>query len=244
MTEQEVREWLDKANKQLLAEIEQSIPVRFSFWTKDYFGCQFHKNEDGVQCEVEVYYEEPLSQAKIAHELLHAKTSIVLGDNAIMFAIENQTIPFKYLMKKENASQIVNACEHVIFFPDFLDMGYLEDDSFEPPKDLAKSFATIDELSTQKLKENGNYSIKKVFEYIALSFSFLFYPNEKRFKKQVKTLKQIDYPLFSIMSNLRRACTDCAIEPENKDFIQESYFDFANDLNKWFDKAFNGAVIF
>lgn len=243
MTEQDVRDWLDEANKQLLAEIEKTTPVKFTFWTENHFGCQVHKDENGVQCEVEVYYKEPLSQAKIAHELLHAKTSIVLGDNAIMFVIENQTIPFIYLMKNENASQIVNACEHVIFFPDYLDMGYQEDDSFEPPQNLAKSFATIDELSAYKLKENGNYSIKKVFEYLALSFSFLFYPNEKRFKKQVKTLKQIDYPLFSIMNNLRRACTDCTIVPENKDFIQESYFDFANGLNKWFDKAFKGAVI-
>lgn len=242
MTEQEIRNCLSNNNKKLLAEIEKKMPVKFSFWDKDCYACQVHKNENDEQCEVEIFYKEPLIQAKIAHELLHAKTSIILGDNAIMFAVENQSSIFEFLIQK-GASDIGNACEHVIFFPDLLDMGYHLVDSFEQPKDLSNSLVSIDNLRNHGLKENGHYSTEKVFEYLGLLFTFLFYPDEKRFKKQVKVLSKIDIPLFTIVNKLKKSCTDCDIVPNNKDFMQESYFNFANDLNKWLEKAFEGAVI-
>ena len=136
MEEKLIRAWLNGANQKLLAEVVSFTPVKFTLWEEDYFACQVHKDEQGNQCEAEVFYKEPLEQAKIVHELLHAKTSLILGDNGIMYDIPDQTRIFQYMMDKNNASAIVNACEHVIFFPDYLAMGFEEADSFEQPKDL------------------------------------------------------------------------------------------------------------
>ena len=211
-------------------------------WDEDYFACQVHKDKQGNQREAEVFCKEPLSQPKIAHELFHAKTSLILGDNGIMYAIPNQTKMFQYMMDKNNASNIVNACEHVIFFPDYLDMGFDEMDSFEQPHDLDARHRELKGLSGG-LKENGHYSPAKVFQYLGLVFSFYFYPNDRRFRTEVRQLKKIDYPLFMRIKKLRDACTDLAIVPENKDIIQDAYYDFAVDMNAWFDKAFKGAMI-
>lgn len=242
LDEQQVRSWLDKNNQTLISEIEMSVPVKFTHWDKDYFACQVHKNEEGEPCEVEVYYKEPLSQEKIAHEFLHAKTSLILGDNAVMFAVENQCVPFKFMMQIENASNIVNACEHNMFFPDYLEMGYKEEDSFEQPKELDKKYEEIEFLVTNGLKENGHYSIKRVFDYFGLVFTFLFYPNDDRFRRQVKQLRKVDVPLFLKLKKLKDDCSDILIEPGNKDFVQNAYFEFATDMNKWFAKAFEDAI--
>ena len=82
-----------------------------------------------------------------------------------------------------------------------------------------------------------------MFQYLGLVFSFFFYPNDRRFKKEVDQLKKIDFTLFSRIKKLKDACTDLEIVPENKDYIQEAYYDFAVDMNAWFEKAFKGAVI-
>lgn len=242
MTEQEMKQCLDPTIQHLLAEIETYVPVKFTQWEKDFYACQVHKDCNGAQKEAEVFYKEPLQQAKIAHELLHAKTSLILGDNAIMFGVENQCQLFQYFMSPENASNIVNVCEHVIFFPDYLEMGYSENDSFEQPTDLDKRMEELADLENHGLKENGHFSAQKVFLYLSLVFSFLFYPNEARFQKEIKKLRRINIPLFSVMNKLKRDCTDVKITPDNKDYIQHAYFEFANKLNEWMNKAFEGAV--
>lgn len=242
MDEQQIRAWLDENNQKLIKEIECSIPVKFTRWEKDYFACQVHKDDNGENFEVEVFYKEPLEQAKIAHELLHAKTCLTFGDNVIMFTIENQTVPFRYMMKGENASNILNTCEHNMFFPDYLDMGYKEEDSFEESNDLEKRYQELDKLSRSGLKKDGHYDSQRVFEYLGLAFSFLFYPNDKRFAKQVKQLRKIDITLFSRLNKLKRDCSNITITPDNKEFVQEAYLNFANEINKWFSKAFEGAV--
>lgn len=243
MTEQEIRSSLDPAIQELLSEIEMAVPVRYTKWDNDHFACQVHKNANGVQCEAEIFYKEPLDQAKIAHELLHAKTSIILGDNSIMFSVENQCQLFINFLSHENASNIVNVCEHIIFFPDYLDMGYEEEDSFEEPTDLDNMFQELDFLESDGLKENGHYSYKKLFLFLSLVFSFVFYPNENRFKREVKRLRKIDMPLFFIINNLKKACYNIAITPNNREHLQEAYRQFAEKMNEWMTKAFKGAVI-
>lgn len=242
MTEQDIRNWLDPEIKKLLLEVEAMVPVKFTLWGEDFFACQVHKDNYGVQCEAEIFYKEPITQAKLAHELLHAKTSLILGDNGIMFSVDNQCALFPYFLSHYNASNIINACEHNIFFPDYLDMGYAEDDSFEQPENLDKRMKELSYLETYGLKESGHYSSEKVFLYIGLVFSFLFYPGEKRFARVVKRLRKIDVPLFSIMMSLKLACSDLEIVPENKDFIQQSYLEFAKKMNAWMTNAFQGAV--
>lgn len=236
MEEQEIREWLDQNNRQLLSDIEAILPVRFTIWREDCYACQVHKDDVGKDSEAEIFYKEPISQPKIAHELLHVKTGLVLGNNGIMFTVPSPSIMLDALLS--NAEGIGNVCEHLIFFPDYLAMGYDEVDSFEPAEDLDDRLNELSGLARDGLKENGKYSQTKVSTYLGLIFSFLFYPNEKRFSKEIKQLKRIDFPLFSRINKLRIACKDLDIDPNNRAFIQRAYYDFAVEMNDWFMKAF------
>lgn len=236
----DIREWLDSNNRCLLEEIEKVIPVKFTLWGEESYACQVHQNCTGEDIEAEVFYKEPLSQPKFAHELLHVKTTIVLGNNRIMFSIDNQTIPFKTIMNS-NAQDISNVCEHIIFYPDYLDFGY-DEDSFEQPTDLDDRRDELSSLAREGLKTNGHYSPKKVSVYLSLIFTFLFYPIEDRFRNEVKVLRKIDFPLFSRINKLKIACTDLDIVSENREYIQDAYYEFAKDINEWFSKAFQGLV--
>lgn len=243
MNEQDLRAWLNQDIRELLTEIELTIPVRFTLWTKDFYACQVHKSEDSTLREVEIYYKVPLSQAKFAHELLHAKTSIILGDNTIMLSVERPSLPYVFLTTHEHMSNIGNVCEHNIFFPNYLAMGFAEEDSFEQPIDLEDLRSQLSFLSTHYLRENGRYSVNRVLNYLSLLFSFLFYPNDERFKKEVKQLRKIDVPLFSRVKKLKDICVNMEIIPDNRECLQDAYLDFANDMNDWLSKAFKSITL-
>ena len=228
---------LDAPCKQLLHEIEAIVPVKFTEWGKSNYGSQLHKNSDGSPREAEVFLRQPLEMSKIAHELLHMKVDLAMGDNNCMFAISNQHYWYTQIVSYDSAAHILNVCQHVIFFPDYLDMGYAEEDSFEDKELDVKKKADLQELTKTGLKTNGQYDISKVARYIALVFTMDFYPNENRFKKELKALRKKDNPLYSIIHELRRSCTNVEIDAGNRDYLQEAYFNFATKLNEWLKKV-------
>lgn len=234
MNEEELRVWLDTQNRQLLAEIEQNIPVRFTLWDKTFHACQVHKDDQGNHNVAEIFYREETSHAKIAHELLHAKTAIILGDGIALFDVPNKTSAYEGLLQGENAGGIVNACDHVIFFPEYIDMGYREEDSFEEYNPTDEALQLLDFLCNHRLRLGGRYDTNRVFQYISLAFSFYFYPNENRFMNEVNALRIIDRGLFRKLTILRNACTDLDIIPENKEYLDDAYREFGIEINRWF----------
>lgn len=235
MDENEIRAWLNPKNQQLLSEIESKIPVKFTLWEKDYFGCQVHKNEQGEHCEVEIYVKKNLSQAKIAHELLHAKVDLVLGDGYELFNVENKTKALEDLLSGDGAGNIVNACEHLIFYHDFIDMGFSENDMFENDCLSDEARKMLDNLHEHGLKLGLNYDINRVFQYLSLAFSLCFYPNEKKFEEEIKILKDINSVLFSKVNTLKKTCVDLEITPENKVVLADAYNQFSKGMNSWFN---------
>lgn len=233
MDESQLRTWLDTNNQKLLVEIEieYKIPVKFTLWEKDSYGCQVHKNEQGAKCEVEVYYKEPPTQAKIAHELLHAKVDLVLGDGITLFDVPNMTKTHQGLL--QNADQIVNACEHYIFFPEYLDMGYLEKDSFEEYETSDKFRERLESLCQHGLKQGLKYNIDRVFQCLSLAFTLCFYPNEERFATEKNRLKKVDRVLYNKVDELREAC-EIDIDSEFSADLQNAYRKFSRDMNSWF----------
>ena len=231
MDEQQLRQWLDSNSKTLLAQIENAIPVKFTLWDNDSYGCQVHKNEKGENSDVEVFYKEPISQAKIAHELLHAKVDIILGDGITLFDVPHKCKPLEGLLS--NADQIVNACEHYIFFPDFLDMGYTEEESFEEYQLSDETRQLLDSLCQHGLKNGLFYDFNKVFQYLSLAFTCCLYPNDERFVKEKERLKKLDKVLYSKVDKLRDDC-DLKIIPENKQYLQDAYRGFSRSMNSWF----------
>lgn len=236
MNEQELCAWLNPANQRLLAEIKDIVPVRFTLWDREYHGCQIHKAEKDVLCpvEVEVYYRKETSQAKIAHEMLHAKTGLILGDGISLFDVPNKTPTYEGLLEINNSSKIVNACEHVIFFPDYLDMGFTEEDCFEEYELSKESHNLLAFLCEHGLKLGGKYDVDRVFQYLSLGFSLYFYPNSERFQDEVKMLRQLDRGLFSKLENLRKACTNLEVVSENKEYLSDAYRQFGTEMNHWF----------
>ncbi len=236
MNEQELRVWLNQPNQNLLEEIENIVPVRFTLWDKEYHGCQIHKSENDNYCpvEVEIYYRNETSQAKIAHEMLHAKTGLILGDGISLFDVSNKTLAYEGLLQIKNAEKIVTACEHVIFFPDYLDMGYREEDSFEENELSEESRNLLTFLCEHGLKLGGKYDVDRVFQYLSLGFTLYFYPNTERFQEEVGMLNQMDRGLFSKLRILRDACTDLEVMPENKEYLSEAYKRFGTEINHWF----------
>lgn len=232
MNEEELRAWLDPQNRQLLTVIEQTVHVRFTLWDGNSYGCQVHKDEQGVKREVEVFYKEPLSQAKIAHEMLHAKVDIVLGDGITLFDVPNMTKALEGLLA--NASQIVNDCEHVIFFPDYLGMGYREEDSFEEYNISEETRNNLDFLCNHGLKQGCNYDIKRVFQYLSLAFSLRFYPNEDRFTGELDRLRRLDRALYSKVERLWDDCMELEIIPGDRVLLQNAYRNFSTTMNSWF----------
>lgn len=233
MNEQELRNWLNPANQQLLTELEGIIPVRFTQWERNYHGCQVHKAENDVQhpVEVEVFYRNETSQAKIAHELLHAKVDVILCDGITLYDVPNICKATEGLLT--NADQIVNGCEHYIFFPEYLDMGYAEDESFEEYQLSAESQQLLDSLCQHGLKSGLHYDVNKVFQFLSLSFTFCLYPNDERFVSEKERLKNLDKVLFSKVDKLRDDC-DLEIIPENRQFLQDAYREFTRRMNSWF----------
>lgn len=236
MNEQELRNWLNPANQQLLTELEGIIPVRFTLWERNYHGCQVHKAENDVQhpVEVEVFYRNETSQAKIAHEMLHARTSLILGDGISLYDVDNKTPAYEGLIQIENAEKIVTACEHVIFFPDYLDMGFREEDSFEEYELSNESRNQLSFLFEHGLKLGGRYDVDRVFQYISLGFTLYFYPNAERFQEEVRMLSQLDRGLFSKLRILRETCTDLEVLPENREYLSDAYRRFGTEINHWF----------
>ena len=234
MNEDELRAWLDPQNGQLLAEIEQNLPVRFTLWYEDSHACQVHRDESGNYHDVEIFYREETSHAKIAHELLHAKTTIVLSDGITLLDVPNMTQAYKGLLQKNNVGGIVNACDHVIFFPEYLDMGYREEDSFEEYNLTDETLQLFAFLCNHGLRLGGRYDSNRVFQYLSIAFSIYFYPNENRFPNEVKALRTLDRGLFGKLTILRDACTDLDIIPENKEYLEDAYRRFGIEINRWF----------
>ena len=231
MEEEQILEWLDENNRRLLIEIENSAVVRFSPSDMDSYGCQVHRIDQNEEREVEIFYLEPLSQAKIAHELLHAKVDLVLGNGISLFDVPNITETYQNFLR--SADQIVNACEHYIFFPDYLEMGYNVEESFEEyvlAEDVRDQY---DALCLRGLRAGLRYNVNRVFQFMALAFTFCLYPDNERFADEKERLKRIDRVLYNKVDRLREAC-DIDIIPENREWLEDGYRQFSRSMNSWF----------
>lgn len=234
MNEEELRIWLNEVNRQLLEEIEKEIPVRFTLWDRDYHACQVHKDGNNNPHDVEIFYRDETSQAKITHELLHAKISVVLGDGMSLSDVANMTPAYEGLLTPDNVDNIINACEHLILYPDYIDMGYREEDSFVEYELSVEARQRMTFLCNHGLRLGGRYDLNRVYDYLKLGFSIYFYPNEERFQEEVNALRRLDRGLFSKLRILHDACTDLDIVPGNREYISNAYRRFGTELNHWF----------
>lgn len=224
--------FLDDANKEILASIEQYVPVKFTKMDCDNYCSQMHKNGEGLPMSAEIIYKDPMEQAKFAHELLHMKADLMIGDDLIVYEIAMSDEKLSKIMDKQFCEDLLNVTQHIAFAPDIEEMGYGME-QFEYETVSPKTEEIYEDALKTRLKFLGVYHSERVQCYLKLLLMFMFFPDEKRFAKQVKALKNVDYILYSRVKELRNAFENVELSEESYDFIQDQYKAFAEGVQKW-----------
>lgn len=230
----EYRNRLCDANKKLLTEIEGKIPVKFEESNKDYWQAGIRKEEN---CGV-IYYKEPFSDCKIAHELLHIKIGLIMGDNGIMLCYcgKNALLNWLFLNKDNDAaSQILNAYEHLAIFPLYKNMGFDKDEFFEDQNENSYN-EFIKKLDAEGIRNNGKISIDNFITIFSCLISFLFYPIDDRFKTHLAIIKNRERELYGIFKNFRDQLQKLPLNKTGRKQIQIVYTSFMITLDKFIMK--------
>lgn len=233
--DKKVREFLSEDNKKLLSEIEDNlnIPVEFKESTGDSCCGQIKKDpKTGEPHHAEVYYLTPLVQSKIAHELLHIKVGVILGDLGCILRLPNMTESTSLLFAIENLANLNNIFDHVIFRNQMYAMGYSDQESFEDSLSKNQLKQWLSQVLGRSMKIKGVYCQDFLFAYMSIVFTLRFYPNENKYKKELSELKKKDSHIFQIIESLYMAIADIEIIAENKEKVQEAYYTFAENMNQ------------
>ena len=228
----EVVNFLNDTNKEIVSFIEQYVSIVFTKTDCDNYYSQMHKNEEGLPVRAEIFYKEPMEQAKFAHELLHMKADLMIGDDLIVYEIAMSDKKLSKIIDKRFCEDLLNVTQHIAFAPDIEEMGFgMEQFENETISSLVESIYR-DTLNT-KLKFLGIYDSIRVQNYLKLLLMFMFFPDEKRFAKEVKALKSIDFILYSRVRELHYAFKNVELSKDSYDYIQEQYKFFVEGVQKW-----------
>lgn len=221
---------MDENIQVLLDEIKKSVPIQFTSWDKDYSASTVHK-EDGMgkPISAEVFYKQNPSCAELVHELLHIKTSLILGDNAIM--LDNKR--FCILFDKKFCEDFINQSEHLLFYKDYQLMGYPPDKFYDQFQDNGKTY--LDILELKGLRTNGIIKEWSLTTFVKLCVLYLSFPIDNRFKTQKKSLKHIESTLYKVVDDYFKSLSEIHIEPYDKDKVEKLYESFAYNIVAWID---------
>lgn len=220
--------------KQLCKEIRETVPLDFVKHEKQSYNSTIKKDDKtGSPESATVWYYEPLSLPKIAHELYHIKIGLILGDIEVMVAGCSNNFYTQHLLDYEFCSGFLNQIDHCIFYHLYKSQGYPDMDFFEgvDPVPFNAKLDTIEKVSIKQ--SNGKYVFEHVANYMRLMVLFMFFPIDGRFKNQVHRLKHIDSSLFNIFKDLQKVVTGMDIMPENREKLQNAYVSFRNAIDHW-----------
>lgn len=229
-----MEEQFDDNIRQLCDEIREFVPLTFERHDKPCYNSIIKKeNGAGKSIAAIVWYYEPLSLPKIAHELYHLKIGLTMGDNADMMATPESGLFARMILDKEFCSDFLNQAEHVIFYPYYHEYGYSDDEFFEEiaPEQF---IPVLDDIVKSGLKNrSGEFIIHRVCNYIKLITLFLFFPIDNRFAVQNRQLKHVDATLFIIMKSFKKVIRGMKIAPENWPQLESAYVNFRKEIEKW-----------
>jgi hypothetical protein len=229
-----MEDFFDDNIKQLCKEIREIVPLRFEKHDEHSYNATINKaNETGQPIGAIVWYYDPLSLSKLAHELYHIKIGLVLGDNEIMLPNSKNSQYTRFLLSYDFCEEFLNHVEHFIFYPIYKAQGYSDDEFFEninpDPFD-----AKLNEIAKQGVKKsNGEYVLIRVADYFRLMVLFMFFPIDARFKNRVRQLKHIDIGLFNLFKGFKDIINGMDIEPNNRQKLQNAYASFLSEIEKW-----------
>lgn len=230
-----IEERFDDTIKILCKEIRKIVPLIFEQQDQKSYNAEIIKKSNGEEYPISavVWYYEPLSLPKIAHELYHVKTGLILGDISIMVPGPSNDYYTKKLLNHRFCQEMLNQTEHCIFYPYYKAHGYPAEEFYEVinPEPYFDILAEIEKKGIKR--PDGKFVFQNVMDYLKLIVLFLFFPIDSRFSNQIRRLKHIDTDLFSIFKIFKNTITGLAIIPNNREILQTAYASLLTSIDDW-----------
>ena len=225
---------VDKRCSNLLSEINAQVPLTFNRHDVKEYWSQPHKSETGNITSADIWFYDPLMSSKLAHELLHVKCSLLLKDGVCLqnFASNNQLA--HALFSDKMVTGIINFTEHIIFYQEYLAMGYEIDDMFESALDTNKPH--LEKLKREGIKIGNLYMPPKVVEFVMLSMQYSLYPDVSRFRGEITTLNNIDPTLYGILNRYQTGVRKIKMLATNDAKLQNLYCRLRDELIQWCER--------
>lgn len=230
------REMLCDNNKKLLSEIEEKLPIVFECWNNSYWGAKYFN----YKTLGKIYHPNEFSDAKVAHELLHFKISLIMGNNSILVIKaklkDSHVVNF---IRDEMVEDFLNHYEHMMLYNEYKAMGFDDDDFFD--KDSFIETEREMKQFTDSIKKGGlsfknEYAYNTLYPYISATIACLSYPLVKdKWKKELKILEKSDKALFSILKRYWTEVLSIPLSEEGKVKLFRVHEIFIDNLSKWFN---------
>lgn len=235
MTSEEVKQNLDNANSELLAKIEKNTPVIFKekeitsvISEKRCYESVLRKSEP---IHAEVFFYTPISQEKIAHELLHMYIACTFGDCADIIYIDPKCIFTTCLFTDTFCTDLLNQSEHVLMYPLYKRMGYDSDLFVESLVDMHD--AEYQSLLSYGIQNKGLYSSRNVDFFIRLCIYYMSFPLDNRYKRKCKQLRSIEKSLYSIIETYFNQLRSITLTSPNSKVLQQIYKSLRDNIARW-----------
>ncbi len=225
-----VEDYLDDKNRSLFDFVNSSLTLTLQRTTAPYYGIHL-RNSVGV---IEVPARDP-QPASFAHELLHAKLWIKQVYCSPKLAVSGcpKLVP---IFSEELCDHFTNILEHRKMFPEFIAMGYKEQEFLADSQTPALTKESADYLLL-KIKFHGFYLAPGVGDFIGTYLAarlgcFSYYD----YSEELQILRNAEPELSSILDSLAESWNKYDYEKEG-DILATSYIevigDFVENLNEW-----------
>lgn len=235
MTSEELRQNLDDKNRKLLATMEKIVPVTFIenncinvSGDKLCYESVLRKSEP---VHAEVFFYTPISQEKIAHELLHMYIACTMGDCANIIYPDPKCMFTTLLFTKTFCDDLLNQSERVIMYPVYNSMGYDPNLFFESIVDMHDT--EYQSILRVGIQQRSVYSSSNVDCFIRLCIYYMSFPLDNSYKKKCKQLKSIDKSLYSIIESYFNKLRSITINQRNRQKLQQAYKSLRDNITRW-----------
>lgn len=222
----DVRNKLNQENIKLLDGIEKNVSVEFRVWNRQCYSAIVKKdNNDNPQRAVVLYYT-PISQEKIAHELLHIKSELILKSTDLY----EQNGMFS---DHDFCERLIEYIEHTIIFQEYKDLGFDVNLFFENMNVRSDLKSCIDNM---RMSNGTKYSYTSIKNYLLLCGYLLSFRVDNRCEQYKKQIKTKNLELYMAINNLFNDLDDLEICEDNKKFLLDAYKVFKDKIKSWLNK--------
>ena len=233
----DILEHLDEACKNLLFEVEKHVSVEFVVRNDTQKECDFQvleRDVNRIPTKGRIRYYEPIESCKIAHELLHAKCSYLLGYDKIIYDIVQtlSSATAKQVLTAKMCGSILNQTEHFVFYSAYHDMGYSDEKFVES--------INFDQQGWDKFCKAYNrakISSIDVSNLILTLHHIILFPIDNRFKAVSTQLKHLERDLYSAFQSFKKELPNMKNMEQDQIYpLENSYRELLEAIDNWCKK--------